>query len=226
MLQRSPCKALDRLGRARLYVILTSHLCKRPILETARLALKGGADMLQLREKDMPDADFLRLALELRELTARMGRLFIVNDRHHIALESGADGVHLGQGDMPISEARKLLGKDFIIGLSTHSLEQVEMAYKQGADYIGIGPISPTQTKPKERPVGTEILYKMKDLPIPCFVVGGITLTNLSEVTGAGVGRVAVCSAVISQDDVLNTTRLLSQALRSGRGTLQRAPTL
>ena len=226
MVQRSPLKALSPLKQARLYVILTSHLCKRPILETARLALEGGADMLQLREKDMLDADFLRLALELRELTARMGRLFIVNDHPHIALESGADGVHLGQGDMPIGEARKLLGKDFIIGLSTHSLEQAELAYKQGADYIGIGPIFPTQTKPKERPIGTEILRHVRDLPIPCFAIGGITLTNLSEVTGAGVGRVAVCSAVISQDDALNATRLLSQALRSGRGTLQRAPTL
>src|SRR3990172_862014 len=98
MVQRNPLKALARLKQARLYVILTSHLCKRPILETARLALEGGADMLQLREKDVPDVDFLRLALELRKLTAKMRRLFIINNRPHIALESGADGVHLGQG--------------------------------------------------------------------------------------------------------------------------------
>ena len=213
MLQRSPCKALDRLGRARLYVILTSHLCKRPILETARLALEGGADMLQLREKDMPDEDFLRLSVELREITARMGRLFIVNDRPHIALESGADGVHLGQGDMPIGEARKLLGKDFIVGLSTHSLEQAELAYKQGADCIGIGPIFPTQTKEEGKPIGTEVLRRLRDFPIPHFAIGGINPANLVEVTKAGAGRIAVCSAVIGQEDVLDATRLFVQSL-------------
>ena len=214
MVQRNPLKALARLKQARLYVILTSHLCKRPILETARLALEGGADMLQLREKDMPDEDFLRLSVELREITTKKGRLFIVNDRPHVALESGADGVHLGQGDMSIGEARKLLGKDFIIGLSTHSLEQAELAYKQGADYIGIGPIFSTQTKPKERPIGTEILHHVRDIPIPCFAIGGISLTNLAEVTKAGASRIAVCSAVVGQEDVLDATRLFVQSLR------------
>ena len=214
MLQRSPCKALDRLGQARLYVILTSHLCKRPILETARLALEGGADILQLREKDVPAAGFLMLALALRGLPARMGRLFIVNDRPHSALESGADGVHLGQGDMPIGEARKLLGKDFIIGLSTHSLEQAELACKQGADYIGIGPIFSTQTKTIEQPIGTEVLRHFRDFPIPYFAIGGINPTNLAEVTKAGARRVAVCSAVIGQEDILDATHQFVQSLR------------
>ena len=214
--------ALSLVEGARLYVILTSHLCKRPVIETARLALRGGADILQLREKDMPDEDFLRLALELRELTARMGGLFIVNDRPHIALESGADGVHLGQEDMSIGEARGLLGRDFIIGLSCHSLEQARQAHQEGADYIGIGPIFPTQTKvasasgglPSEQPIGAEILYHLRNFPIPYFAIGGINLTNLAEVTRVGAGRVAVCSAVISQDDVLNATLQLSQSLR------------
>ncbi|MDI6760694.1 MAG: thiamine phosphate synthase [Candidatus Brocadiaceae bacterium] len=196
-----------------MYVILTSRLCKRPVLETARLALEGGADMLQLREKEMPDRDFLGLALELRKLTAKMGRLFIVNDRPHIALESGADGLHLGQGDMPISVARKLLGKDFIIGLSTHSLEQAELAYKQGVDYIGIGPIFPTQTKEEGKPIGTEILRCLRDFPIPCFAIGGINPANLVEVTKAGAGRIAVCSAVIGREDVLDATRQFVQSL-------------
>ncbi|MFN3467718.1 MAG: thiamine phosphate synthase, partial [Candidatus Brocadiales bacterium] len=196
MLQSGPRKALDRLKRARLYVILTSHLCKKSILETARLALEGGADILQLREKDMSDGDFLRLALRLKELTAKMGRLFIVNDSPHIALDSGADGVHLGQEDMSIGEARKLLGKDFIIGLSAHSLEQARQAHQEGADYLGIGPIFSTQTKPEGHPIGTEILHGVRDLSIPCFAIGGITLTNLGEIIGAGVGRVAVCSAI------------------------------
>lgn len=207
-------KALSLLAGVRLYVILASHLCKRPILETARLALEGGADMLQLREKEMSDGDFLRLAMELKELTAKMGRLLIVNDRPHIALESGADGLHLGQGDMPIGGARKLLGSDFIIGLSAHSLEQARLAHKEGADYIGVGPIFPTQTKPKERPIGTEILRHVRDLPIPCFAIGGINLENLAEVIGAGVGRVAVCSAVIGQEDILNTMRQFIQSLK------------
>lgn len=223
MVQRSPLKAPATLKQARLYVILTSHLCKRPILETARLALEGGADMLQLREKDVPDADFLRLALELRGLTSRMGRLFIVNDRPHVALESGADGVHLGQGDMPISKARKLLGKDFIIGLSTHSLEQAELAYKQGADYIGIGPIFPTQTKEEGNPIGTEVLRRLRDFPVPCFAIGGINPTNLAEVTKAGASRIAVCSAVIGKDDVLNATHQFVQSLMgSGQRTCER----
>lgn len=210
---------LARLRRARLYVILTSHLCKRPILETARLALEGGADILQLREKGTTDRDFLRLVLELRKLTARMGRLLVINDYPHIALESGADGVHLGQGDMPIREARALLGKDAIIGISAHNIEQARQAQAEGADYIGIGPIFPTQTKgggatPTEQSIGTEILKQVNNLPIPCFAIGGINLTNLAEVIGAGASRVAVCSAIISQDDVLEATRLFSQSLR------------
>lgn len=206
-------KALSLLVGARLYVILTSHLCKRPILETARLVLEGGADILQLREKDMPDGDFLRLALELKELTTKKGKLFIVNDRPHIALESRADGVHLGQGDMPINEARKILGNDIIIGLSAHSLEQARLAHKEGADYLGIGPIFSTQTKPEEQPIGTEILHRVRRLPIPCFAIGGINLENVEEVVRGGQGRIAVCSAVISQDDVLNMTRKFSRQL-------------
>jgi thiamine-phosphate pyrophosphorylase len=209
-LPKDKAKALSLLAEARLYVILTSHLSKRPVLETAQLALEGGADILQLREKDMPDGEFLRLALELRELTTRMGRLFIVNDRPYIALESGADGVHLGQGDMSISEARDLLGANFLIGLSAHSLEQARQAHLQGADYIGIGPIFPTQTKDAGQPIGTEVLRSLNNFPIPYFAIGGINLTNLAEVTKAGAGRVAVCSAVISQEDVLNVARKFS----------------
>jgi thiamine-phosphate pyrophosphorylase len=213
MLQRSPRKALDRLRQARLYVILTSRLCKGPILETARLALEGGADIIQLREKDMPNGEMLRLARELRELTSKMGRLFIVNDRPRIALESGADGLHLGQGDVPVGEARKLLGKDFIIGLSTHSLVQAERACREGADYIGIGPIFLTDTKDAGSPLGTGSLTPLRGLSIPYFAIGGINLANLGEVVKAGAERVAVCSAIISQDDVLGVTRRFNQSL-------------
>ncbi|HHT9154570.1 MAG TPA: thiamine phosphate synthase, partial [Candidatus Tripitaka sp. YC43] len=101
-----------------------------------------------------------------------------------------------------------------IIGLSTHSLEQAELAYKQGADYIGIGPIFPTQTKTIEQPIGTEVLRHFRDFPVPCFAIGGINPANLAEVTKAGAGRIAVCSAVIGQEDVLDATRQFVQSLR------------
>ncbi len=209
--------ALSVLARARLYVILTSHLCKRPVMETARLALEGGADIIQLREKEMPDKDFLQLAIKLRELTTRMGRLFIVNDRPRIACESGADGLHLGQEDTPIAEASALVGKDMLIGLSTHNLEQARLAFKQGANYLGIGPIFPTSTKPiktDESPIGTEILRLLKNFPIPYFAIGGINLANLDKIIVADTARVAACSAVINQEDVLNAAYLLSSRLR------------
>ena len=137
-----------RLHNARLYLVTDQELSEnRDTLKTVEQALKGGVDIVQLREYSLTDSQLLAMAKEVRRLTIRNKALFIVNNRPDIALISGADGVHLGQDDLPLFEARKILGKGKIIGISTHGMDQARKAVKEGADYIGVGPVYPTQTK-------------------------------------------------------------------------------
>ncbi|MCP4365461.1 MAG: thiamine phosphate synthase [Planctomycetes bacterium] len=203
-----------RIDKARLYVLLTTDLCRQPVLDTARLAVRGGADVLQLRGKGISDEEFSRLALELRELTWRLDTTFIVNDRPDIATRAYADGLHIGQDDMPIEEARRLIGKGRLIGVSTHSVKQARQAQSQGADYLGVGPIFATDTKARAKPVGTTLIEQVtKEIDMPVFAIGGINRDNIGRVLDAGATRVAVCSAVISEEDVLAAARGLSYGL-------------
>ncbi len=209
-------KLRKALAEARLYVLLATDLCRRSVPETARLAIRGGAEMLQLRakDKDMPDGEFLKLALELRELTGEFGTIFIINDRPDIAVKAGADGLHIGQEDISVEEARQLLGSDGLIGVSAHNVRQARQAQAHGADYLGIGPIFPTGTKAHARPVGTQLIEQvMGEINIPFFAIGGIDTGNIREVLDAGATRVAVCSAIVSQEDVLGATRALGREL-------------
>lgn len=206
------------LQPARLYVLVTEALAKgRKALDVAAAAIRGGADVVQLREKERPDRELLVLARQLRELTASAGTLFIVNDRCDIARLTNADGVHLGQDDLPVPEARKLVGREFIIGVSTHSVEQAEKAEAEGADYVGVGPTFPTRTKPGVEAVGLDYVREAaRTLKLPAFAIGGIDLTNVAEVVAAGAARVAVCSAIIGADDVEGAARKLKEALQTG----------
>src|SRR3990167_8805030 len=154
------------IKEARLYVLLTINLCKLSVLDTARLAICGGADVLQLRGKDVPEKELRRLALELRALTKELGAIFIINDRPDITIEAQADGLHIGQEDMPIEEARRLVGNDKLIGISAHSIQQARQAQANGADYLGIGPIFPTNTKARVNPVGAQLIQQVvKEIP-------------------------------------------------------------
>ncbi len=207
-----------RLASARLCVIVTEALCRgRDVAEVARAAVVGGAEMIQLREKEMDSAPFLAAAKRLRDVTAELGALFIVNDRADVAAAADADGIHVGQTDLPVAQARRLLGGGSIVGVSTHSIDEARRAVAEGADYIGAGAVFATRTRPTQRLAGLDYVRACAaEVRIPFFAIGGITADNLRSVIGAGASRVAVCSAVIGADDV-------EAAARTIRGLLPRS---
>ena len=191
-----------------MYVIISSGLAKKPVLETLQEVIQGGADAVQLREKTMSDGEFLALAKEFRRITSQSKILFIVNDRAGIAKKVDADGLHIGQSDLTIHCARKIIGYDRILGVSTHTIVQARKAQLEGADYISVGPLFPTITKDYEPPVGLGYLKEVKrEITIPFVVIGAINRENLNEILLAGGLRVAICSAIICSNDILQTTR-------------------
>ena len=200
-LARTLCRA-KHFADVRLYVLITEKCCRRPWLEAAELALLGGADCLQLREKELDGREVLHRAKQLVELCRRHGRLCIINDRVDVAILSDADGVHVGQDDLPAVEVRKLIGKEKIVGVSTHKIEQAKRAQLDGADYIGVGPMFRSSTKPREFIAGLDLASQVaKDVPIPAVAIAGITTANVDEVVATGVHAVAVTAAVLDSDD-------------------------
>ena len=199
----------------RLYVIVDgSAIGARSIQRIAAAAIRGGADVLQLRDKTGSNQEVVGAAKTLLALTRPAGIPLIINDRADIANEVGADGVHVGQDDLSVEEARKLLGLDRLIGKSTHSLEQAEAADREGADYIGVGPIFATPTKPDYPQVGLELIGRIANrVNLPAVCIGGIDLSNLEEVLHAGAERVAVVRAVCAAKDPESATRQLRQKL-------------
>ena len=191
-----------RFADVRLYALVGKQSCPNGLRDTTRRVIAGGADAIQLREKDVPDDQLLAQAAELRELTDETGRLLIINDRPDIAALVGADGVHLGQHDLPINEARKLLRPGAIVGRSTHNLAEARAAVNEGADYIAIGPIFDTATKEAGPPVGLELLKQIsQEISLPVAAVGGINPSNAGDLFAAGAGCVAVCSGICGADD-------------------------
>ena len=190
----------------KLYVITESAISKGRGNEfIVREAIKGGAAIIQLREKEWDKDQIKEEAVKLLRICRENNVLFIVNDYIDIALEIGADGVHLGQGDMSIEEAREICGNELIIGLSTHSVEQAIDADQEDVDYITIGPIY--KTRAKDYTVGVEIIKPVVDNVLkPVIAIGGINKDNVDEVLGQGVKSVAVISAVVSADDVRKAT--------------------
>jgi thiamine-phosphate pyrophosphorylase len=199
---------LKNFSGVRLYVIISSGLAKKPVLETLQEVIQGGADAVQLREKTMSDGEFLALAKEFRRITSQSKTLFIVNDRAEIAKKVDADGLHIGQSDLTIHSARKIIGYDRILGVSTHNIVQARKAQLDGADYISVGPLFPTITKDHEPPVGLDYLKEVKrEITTPFVAIGAINHENLNEILLAGGLRVAICSAIICSNDILQTTR-------------------
>ena len=186
----------------------------RDPVEVVAAQIRGGADVIQLREKEMSRRGRLELGLKLREITRQEGVLFIVNDDVDLALILDADGVHLGQDDIPIRFARPLM-KDKVIGVSTHSIKQVEEAVASGADYIGVGPVFDTTTKEnREELVGLDLLSKIKDdCPIPYVAIGGIGKDNVASLVRAGCRRAAVISDIILAPDIEERCKLLRGSL-------------
>jgi thiamine-phosphate pyrophosphorylase len=203
-----------------LYVITDEGLSKGLThAEIARRAIEGGADVIQLRDKRMDDKALARCALEIRELTRKAGVLFIVNDRLGVALASGADGVHLGQGDMPASEAKPLCPAGFIIGVSAGTLEEAAQAERDGADYVGLGPVCHTGSKSDAGPAcGFSLITSVKgNVSIPVIAIGGIGPSNAKEAIQAGADGVAVISAVVGQDDVSGAARRLKAIIEDAK---------
>src|SRR5581483_1890067 len=202
----------SRLSKTRLYLITDQELSEnQDTPKTVVAALKGGVDIVQLREYSLTDKKLLEMALEVRKLTRKYKALFIVNNRPDIALLSKADGVHLGQEDMTVSSARQLLGKGKIIGVSTHGMDQAKKAVKEGADYIGVGPVFPTQTKKNVVPPVTLGYVKQiasSGITIPAFAIGGIKLHNVDEVLRAGARRIAVVTGIVG---ALNVEKIASE---------------
>ena len=189
----------------------------RSHLDVARAALEGGADVIQLRAKDLGGRDMLALSLEIREMVDRSGRdcLFVVNDRVDVALAAGADGVHLGQEDLPAAEARSLIGADMILGISAVTPEMAAEAQSEGADYLGVGPAYPTPTKPDAGIViGIEGIRKAKQaVDVPVVAIGGIDQDNVGQVMEAGVDGIAVISAVATAENMLDAVLRLRRSV-------------
>ncbi|RJX22634.1 MAG: thiamine phosphate synthase [Ammonifex sp.] len=204
-----------RLRSLKLYVIVgTAHTTSRPVGDVARAAIEGGAGMIQLREKVLAAREFFESAQNLRDLTRSAGIPLIINDRLDIAAVVGADGVHLGQTDLPVSAARRLLGDEAIVGVSTHSVDEAVTAERQGADYIGVGPVFATPTKPNVQPVGPALLTEvLKAVRVPVVAIGGITADNVGKILATGVSTVAVISAVSGAVEVAEAARLLRRLL-------------
>ncbi len=196
----------ERLAAARLYAILDlGYVDGARIEERAGDLLAGGADLLQLRAKGHDREDILNLAKRLQPLCRAAGVPFIVNDHPSIAREVDADGVHLGQDDGSLQEAREETGGTLLVGRSTHSLAQARAAREEGADYIGFGPLFPTPTKEGRPGIGLENIAAAENsvgIHIPMFCIGGIKARNLGEVLGAGARRVVVVSGLLQAADV------------------------
>ncbi|MDO8488908.1 MAG: thiamine phosphate synthase [Candidatus Omnitrophota bacterium] len=191
------------LKRSRLYLILDKPtFATRSLKKIYSTVSSGKIGLIQLRDKHSSKSYLLDLAIKLSKRLSRSKTLFIVNDYLDIAVASGADGLHLGQDDLPLKEARKILGQDKIIGVSCHSLAQALKAQKEGANYVGIGPIYATATKPEYKPIGLRILRQLKNkIKIPYFAIGDIHLGNIKEILATGARRIAVCRAILKATD-------------------------
>ncbi|BCV22719.1 thiamine-phosphate synthase [Moorella sp. Hama-1] len=204
-----------------LYVIVTTKLGGgRPTLELVRAALAGGATAIQLREKDLPAREQVELGRAIRELTRAAGATFIVNDRLDVVQAVEADGLHIGQEDLPAPIARQLLGPDKILGVSTGTIAEARQAEADGADYLGVGSIYATGSKGDAgEPIGPEGLRAIKEaVNIPVVGIGGINAGNAAAVIAAGAAGVAVISTVIGAPDVAAAARRLREVVTRARG--------
>lgn len=210
------CESRRRLDGARLYVLIDGRESLAAFCNLVTALCENGADLLQLRDKTLSDRELLARARALPAIVRRHGVLFIMNDRADIALAARADGVHLGQSDMPIDEARRLLGPEALIGISTHSIDQARQAVLDGANYIGCGPTFPSTTKTFTQFPGLGFLREVsREIRLPAFAIGGISGTRIGAVCETGMFRVAVRGAALDASDPGQATRQLANQLRS-----------
>jgi thiamine-phosphate pyrophosphorylase len=202
----------ERLATARLYLV-----CGELRDDRLDAALRGGVQLVQLRLKNATPAALIDAGRRFAAVCARHDVPLILNDRPELVEAAGADGVHLGQDDLPLPRARELLGSGRIIGLSTHGVEQIDAAHRAGADYIGVGPVHATPTKPGRPAVGTELVRAAaRRAQLPFFAIGGINPENVGAVLAAGARRVGVVRAIADADDPERAARNLRAALEAG----------
>ena len=183
---------------------------EQSLYEQVESALKGGATCIQLREKDLNDEDFLAEALDIAALCKRYGVPFIINDRVDIAIKSKADGIHVGQEDMPVAQVREKVGNDMIIGVSVSSPEEALEAVRNGADYLGVGAVFSTSTKLDVNILSKETLREIcTTVDVPVVAIGGIRKANISQLSGTVVDGVALVSAIFSAGNIEDECRLL-----------------
>jgi thiamine-phosphate pyrophosphorylase len=213
--------------RARLRAAHVYFVADRAGLERALDgALAGGADLVQLRDKTADDGEVVAAARRARERCAARGALFIINDRPDLAVAAGADGVHVGQDDMPVADARAIVGAEAIVGLSTHSIAQADAGARSGADYLAVGPIHETPTKEGRPAIGLEpIRHAAASITgVPWFAIGGIDTTTVGAVVEAGARRAVIVRAIAQADDPEAVTRALRAALTGKRAVAHGAP--
>lgn len=199
------------LKNCRLYLVLDKKAAgTKDLISLARLAIEGGIDILQLRWKDKKNRIVLKVGKELRKVTKEANVLFIIDDNIDLANTLDADGVHLGQEDLPIKKGRAILGSEKIIGCSTHTISQAKKAVSEGADYISVGPIFKTPIKADYKAVGLKFFKRVRqETELPVFGIGGIGLNNVKEVIKSGADRVAVVRAIVNATDPkMNAARL------------------
>ena len=195
---------------------------RQTLLEQIEDALRGGVTLVQLREKDLPQPDFIREAAQATALCHRYGVPLIVNDSLEVALKSGADGVHVGIEDQPVAEIRRRVGKGFLIGATAKTVEQARAAQAAGADYLGVGAVFPSPTKKNAIRITTQQLREIcSSVAIPCVAIGGISRENLPTLAGGGMAGFALVSAIFSQPDIAAACRdlksLAEQTVREGQ---------
>ncbi len=209
----------DRRWMALYAVTDRAWLRGRTLREQVEAALRGGATCVQLREKELDRETFLREALELKPVCARYHAPLLINDDVELAIESGADGVHVGQGDADAAETRKRIGPDRLLGVSAHTVEQALRAQRDGADYLGVGAVFPTGTKKDAGAMSRETLRAICEaVSIPVVAIGGVKRDNLGALADSGVDGVAVVSAIFAAADVEEAARELRGAIRRELG--------
>lgn len=188
---------------------------EKSLMQQVEEALEGGITFLQLREKHLGENEFIKEAKEMKALAEKYQVPFVINDNIKVALEVDADGVHIGQDDMSVEEARKLLGEDKIIGVSAHNVEEAMKAKKGGADYLGVGAVCATSTKKDANVVDKEEIRKIRDaVDIPIVAIGGIKKDNIKTLEGTGVDGVAVVSAIFGAKDIKEDTKELKKIVK------------
>jgi thiamine-phosphate pyrophosphorylase len=205
------------LAARRLYLLVTESLCPHGTGPAVRGALAGGAGIVQLREKDLPERRLVELGRRVRAWTREADALYIMNDRADLAVVTDADGVHVGQEELSVKEARRIVGPHRLVGVSTHTIDQARRAVLDGADYIGVGPVFPSATKSFESLAGLELVREVAaEISLPWFAIGGITAENANLVRESGATRIAVSHAILSADDPEAAARTLHERVMSG----------